>query len=124
MELSAAQQTAAFLWSIPLGAALGVLYGVFKFSRFAFRLGKAATVLLDVLFMLVCSVCVFLLSLGLIRGFMRVYVFIGVLIGFCAYRLTLGRVLVKCYAPIIRFLRNFFKKICILLKIFLKKLLK
>ena len=63
MELSAAQQTAAFLWSIPLGAALGVLYGVFKFSRFAFRLGKAATVLLDVCFMLVCSVCVFLLSL-------------------------------------------------------------
>ena len=124
MELSFAQQSAAFLWSVALGASLAVLYGIFKFIRFSFSPGKAAVFLLDVLFMLSAAVSCFLFSLGFIQGYVRFYVFIGAAIGFAAYRMTVGRLTFILYSRFVLVCRKILNKILRKLKLFAKKLLK
>ena len=44
MELTFAQQSLAFLWSIALGAAYGVIYGAVKILRLALRFGRAVCI--------------------------------------------------------------------------------
>ena len=124
MELSFAEQSYAFLLSVPLGMLLAVLYGVFKFCRYAFSLGKAATIALDILFMLIWAMAVFFFSLGYLKGYIRFYVFLGSFLGFLLYRLTLGRLLFHIYRPALHVLRVIFHKISEKLKIFAKYLLK
>lgn len=124
MELSFEQQTLAFLLSVPLGVLLGAGYGVFKFCRYAFLPGRAATVALDILFMLLWAMSVFFFSLGYLMGYIRFYVFLGSFLGFLLYRLTLGRLFFHIYRPVLRFLRVIFHKSSVKIKIFAKYLLK
>lgn len=124
MELSFAQQSTAFLYSIPLGAALGVIYGILAIFRHSFSLKKYAVITLDILYMLLCAFCVFFFSLGFLDGYIRFYVILGCLIGFFIYRLTIGRLLQRILEPIfsitVRIIATIFTKI----KIIAKKLLK
>ncbi len=124
MELTFAQQSAAFLYSLLAGLALGALYGVIKLFRTAFSPGKAAVFVCDVAFMLVCSLSVFYLSLGFVEGYVRFYTVIGVFLGIIAYRLTLGRLFALVYIPIVRGVGSILRKISEIMKKFLKKLLK
>ena len=124
MELDFARQSAAFLYSIPLGAALGIVYGALKLIRSAFTPKKGAVIALDIAYMLFCSLCVFYFSLGYLDGYVRVYVILGALIGFFIYRLTLGGVLQRILNPIISFLKRIIGAILTKIKIIAKKLLK
>ena len=113
MELTFAQQSVAFGYSFVLGLLLAFFYGALKFLRYAFSLGKTAVVILDIIFMLVWAMSVFLF-----------HVIAGSLAGFLLYRLTVGRLLFRIYSPIIRFVKKTLKKISLKLKIFAKYLLK
>ncbi len=124
MELSFAQQTAAFGWSILLGAGLALFYGVLKFLRVLFSFGKAAVIVADAVFMLVWALAVFYFSLAFLSGYIRLYVFFGSFTGFAVYRLFPGRLLGGIYCTLIRSLKAIFNKICIKVKIFAKYLLK
>ena len=124
MELSFAQQSTAFLYSIPLGAALGVIYGALALLRYTFSVKKAAVITLDILYMLCCSFCIFFFSLGYLDGYIRVYVIFGCLTGFFIYRLTIGRVLQRILNPIFRTARRIIAAILTKIKIIAKKLLK
>ena len=117
VELSFAQQSAAFLWSVLLGASLGAFYGILRFARFAFRLGRAATFALDVVFMLVSSVVLFLFALGFVWGYVRVYILAGTVFGFSVWRLTAGRLFFRVYRPVVNICRK-------ILNYFLRKLKK
>ena len=77
MELDFAQQTTAFLWSIIPGIALGLIYGIIKFLRALFKIGKAGTFVLDIIFMIVFFLSVFIFSLAYIYGYIRAYVIAG-----------------------------------------------
>lgn len=124
MELSFAQQTAAFGWSILLGIGLALFYGVLKFLRVLFAFGKAAVIVVDVIFMLVWALAAFYFSLAFLSGYIRLYVFFGSFIGFAAYRLFPGRLLGRIYCTLIGALKAIFHKICIKVKLFAKYLLK
>ena len=120
MELSFAQQTSAFLYSIPLGACLGIVYGALALLRYTFELKKGAVITLDILYMLFCSFCVFFFSLGFLDGYIRIYVILGCLIGFFIYRLTIGRILQKILKPIFRTARGIIAAILTKIKIKIK----
>lgn len=119
-----AQQSAAFGYSVLLGVALGVVYGLLRFWRTAFCPGRLAVVLSDSCFMLVWALAIFFFSLAFLSGFVRFYVAAGSLAGLLLYRLTVGRVLIRIYSPIIRITKKAFQKICEKTKIFAKYLLK
>ena len=124
LELTFIQQSTAFLYSILLGVALGVLYGPFKIFRLAFCRSRAAIIAADVLYMLIATLSVFMFSLAFLLGYIRIYVFAGCLLGFFAYRLTLGKLFSKIYCPLISVIVKILHKICAVLKKFAKKLLK
>ena len=124
MELTFAQQSAAFLYSLLLGVGLGIFYAPFKMFRLAFCTKKSSIIAVDIIFMLCVSVVVYYFSLVFIMGYVRIYVFVGCLLGFFIYRLTLGALFSRIYVPIIVFMKKITNKIVLKLKNFTKKLLK
>lgn len=124
MELTFAQQSVAFLYSLLLGVGFGIFYAPFKMFRLAFCSKKSSVIAVDIFFMLCVSVVIYYFSLVFIMGYVRIYVFAGCLIGFLAYRLTLGALFSKIYVPIISFVKKITNKIVLKLKNFTKKLLK
>ena len=124
MELSFAQQSTAFLYSVPLGASLGVIYGIIKLLRASLTPKKHTVIALDIAFMLLCSLSIFFFSLGMLDGYIRIYVIIGAMFGFFIYRLTIGKLLQRLLDPIIAVIKRIIVSIFTKIKIFAKKLLK
>ena len=117
MEIDFYIQSQAFLYSLLFGVGLGMLYGVFKFIRVAFLSTKTAVIIADIIFMLIASIALFLYSLAMLYGYVRIYIVFGALCGFLAYRFSLGKLISRIYCPIINAINVIIKKIT-------KKLLK
>lgn len=124
MELTFAQQSTAFLFSLLLGVGFGIFYAPFKMFRLAFCTKKSSIIAVDIIFMLIVSVVIYYFSIVFIMGYVRIYIFVGCLAGFLVYRLTLGSLLSRVYVPIITFLKKITNIIMQKLKNFTKKLLK
>lgn len=124
MEQSFAVQSTAFLYSLPLGAVLGVIYGIIALLRKTLNLKKGTVIALDITFMLLCAVSIFYFSLGFLDGYIRVYVIFGAGLGFFIYRLTVGRLLQRILNPIISWIKRIIVAIFTKIKNIAKKLLK
>ena len=124
MELTFAQQSTAFLWSLALGVIFAVAYGPFKIFRMCFCNGKISVFTVDFIYMISASLALFYFSLAYLTGYIRAYTYLGCFIGFLAYRLTIGRLTSKIYSPIICFSKRILKKFGLKIKNFTKKLLK
>ena len=124
MEQSFAVQSTAFLYSLPLGAVLGVIYGIIALLRKTLNLKKGTVIALDITFMLLCAVSIFYFSLGFLDGYIRVYVIFGAGLGFFIYRLTIGRLLQRILNPIISWIKRIIMAIFTKIKLIAKKLLK
>ena len=124
VELTFTQQSTAFMYSLLLGVCLGVFYEALKIIRLSFGFCKAGTIALDILFMLISSISVFLFSLAFLLGFIRIYVIAGTFSGFFAYKMLIGRVASKLYCPLISFFQKKSHNIWNKIKKIAKKLLK
>ena len=124
MEQSFAVQSTAFLYSLPLGAVLGVIYGIIALLRKTLNLKKGTVIALDITFMLLCALSIFYFSLGFLDGYIRVYVIFGAGLGFFIYRLTIGRLLQRILNPIISWIKRIIVAIFTKIKLIAKKLLK
>lgn len=124
MEQSFAVQSTAFLYSLPLGAVLGIIYGIIALLRKTLNLKKGTVIALDITFMLLCAVSIFYFSLGFLDGYIRVYVIFGAGLGFFIYRLTIGRLLQRILNPIISWIKRIIVAIFTKIKNIAKKLLK
>lgn len=82
MEIDFYIQSQAFLYSLLFGVGLGMLYGIFKFIRVAFLSTKTAVIIADIIFMLIASIALFLYSLAMLYGYVRIYIVFGALCGF------------------------------------------
>lgn len=124
MELTFAQQSTAFLYSLIFGAAAGLLYDIFKIIRMTLCKGKVSVFVIDFLYVFIVSLNLFIFSVAYMLGFFRVFVMLGSIFGFVVCRLTLGRLLSLVYCPMIRFTGRVCTKISQKIKKNLKKLLK
>ena len=124
MEQSFAVQSTAFLYSLPLGAVLGIIYGIIALLRKTLNLKKGTVIALDITFMLLCAVSIFYFSLGFLDGYIRVYVIFGAGLGFIIYRLTIGRLLQGILNPILSWIKRIIVAIFTKIKNIAKKLLK
>lgn len=86
------------------GFLLGIYYDGFRVWRVLCGTPKHRTLWQDMAFMLTAAPAFFLLSLALTGGAMRWYLFGGTLLGFAAYRATVGRVLVRAVVRLRRVL--------------------
>ena len=105
-DLSLALQTVQFLQSIVLGAALSILYDVFYIIRSFFPRRIGPLMLLDLLYFLMCGVLLFEYLLQQNNGRMRYFIFLGVVIGWVVFHITLSRIIVKIIDFILKWLRK------------------
>lgn len=90
METYLSQQAIAFLWSVVLGALLGVVYDFFRVGRILWRRGAVWVFLEDLLFSFMgAALTAFCLTLTN-YGQVRLFLLIGEFLGFLLYFFTLG----------------------------------
>jgi spore cortex biosynthesis protein YabQ len=95
LGIALAAQTVAFLYACALGAALGLLYDVFRITRIAFPTGKVGVFLEDLLFFFLCAAATFFYLMGAVQGQVRFFLLLGELLGAVLYYFTLGQLVMK-----------------------------
>lgn len=120
MEVSQRLLALALLYSAGVGAALGLLYDVFRIMRVAMKpspkmpaplrtvyniIGDAIIFIEDILFSIVAAVVVTVFLFHINNGQMRWFVLAGAGIGFALYYMTVGRLVIMCAEAIISFIR-------------------
>ena len=84
-----------------MGFLLGGYYDVFRVLRCVLRPGGWRVLVQDLLFFATAAPAVFLCTLALNGGVVRVYLYVGLLAGFWAYRHTVGRAVVRAASLLI-----------------------
>lgn len=102
MEIVVAQQVWLFLYSCLLGAALGLLYDVFRILRLAFPAPAPLVLAQDLLYFALCAVATFLFVMAQNYGQLRWFILAGELIGWVVYYLTIGVMVLGASRAIIR----------------------
>lgn len=110
MGYTLSEQGICFLWSIVCGVMISVIYDVFSLIRLLFTKIKISVFICDFIFMILSSLVTVLFSIAFTRGYTRYFVIIGEVIGFFAYRLTLGRYTVRALGFILNKFFTFLRK--------------
>lgn len=89
------EQTELFLLSVLAGVAFGVLWDVFRALRVMLPPMRSTvlTAVCDALYMIICGLGLYIFSLLFARGEIRVFYWLGALLGAVIYILTAGTVI-------------------------------
>lgn len=95
-----------FFGALLLGAVLGAVYDVLRALRMTVKHHSWAVFLEDFAFMLFSGLAFYTYCTELCRGQMRFFVLAAMAAGFAAYLLTLGRLVSKTVAIVVRFAKS------------------
>lgn len=109
MEITIAAQTQVFLWSCVLGAGLSLFYDCFRVFRIAIRGTVILVALEDFIYFTVSAVVTYRFFIATTSGQFRIYLLIGILLGWIICHLTVGAVLLKISTVIINAVKRFFR---------------
>ena len=115
-EIDSLSQVLGFLYSAAFGSICCVAYDVLRAVRAQTKFSAVAVFVQDIVFSVVCAFACFCLLLSVTGGDMRIFVFVGIAVGFLACRLTLSRVLLFVYSKILKAVKWLFRKICLCLR--------
>jgi len=104
MTVSVYGQAVVFLYSLILGAVLGMFYDVFRIIRIALKSSTASVFIQDLLYFSSSAVICFVFMMKYNFGELRGYILLGALIGFAVYYRTIGKIVYKCASIIIKFI--------------------
>lgn len=110
-EITFAGQTASLLIAAVMGAALCLLYDLFRILRMAFPPGKVTAFFEDVLWFVAAAAATYMLCLARCKGEVRSYIIIGEIIGFVLFRMTVSRLIMLAARPSVRAVKRFFRLI-------------
>ena len=99
--LSLSAECICFLQACLLGAVLGFFFDIFRILRRAFKCSNAVISAQDLLYCFVAGYATFCFLLRYCDGRLRWYVFIGEIIGWVLFRLTLGSLFVAAGTAIL-----------------------
>lgn len=102
MDISISEQLISFASSLVLGAVLGVVYELFRTVRSLFGGGTVSVFIQDILFWIISSFIVYLFLLVFTEGTVRIFVIIGMFMGFYVYLKTLGRFIAFFFRQLFR----------------------
>lgn len=106
-----AQQTQVFLLCIGFGFLLGSAYDIMRFVREIFSSSPTAMIIQDILFSIVATFSSFFFLLCIDDGKLRMYPYLGMIIGFVIWYFTLGIPVSSIFLRISRFLHSLLKSI-------------
>ncbi len=102
-------QIVTFWIAAAVGAALCLIYDLFRIMRYTRRPSKWSAFWQDVAWWCSCAVLTYLLMLVRCKGAVRIFALIGEGVGFVAFRISLSRLLLGAAKPIIRVCTRFAK---------------
>lgn len=112
MGIHLAEQTTVFLQACLLGAALSVLYDLFRILRVAFPPRPGMAFVQDLLFWTISALVTFFFVLVTLDGTVRGYLLIGELLGWLLYHFTLGAVVMRLAQTLIVAVRAVLRAMC------------
>lgn len=124
MNITLADQTVYFLFSLLFGVILSALYDVVRIIRFLGFTKIWQIILSDILYFVFSAFLTVLFSLPFNKGAVRYFVIFGEAVGFIVYRFTVGEYTAPVYCFLIRIIRVFAEKSLKILRFFSNKLLK
>ena len=99
-------QLLTFLLSMVLGAALCLIYDIFRIARIAKKPSRLLLFMQDIAFALVCAVLIFFMQMVRSSGEVRWFILTGALCGFAACRVTVSRFFMLISGVIIRVIKS------------------
>ena len=115
------EQTMFFLYSVVLGACLGVVFDCFRVARIILPHTTFFVAVEDILFIFIWAVSLVVFSMELTRGEVRFYYLAGNILGFTVYYFTVGKIVVTIIKTVVMVISKILK---FLFKIFVKPILK
>lgn len=109
--ISLSKQTVSFLSSFGFGFLLGVVYDMFYIARLLISKSKMATLISDILYVIVAAIMSFILVLVVTDGEVRAYILLGELLGFLTYYFSAGVLVIRTSQKIVAFLKKLFSVI-------------
>lgn len=106
MEIYLAEQALIFVEALLVGAALGLLYDVFRITRVAFPTASGVVFAEDILFFIICAVVTFFFGLTVIDGSLRLFLVFGELLGAIIYYFTVGKLVMGISKKIIAVIKS------------------
>ena len=94
-------ETKLFMLSFLVGLVFGAVYDLLRIVRIVKKHHKTVVFIEDFVFVVFCAFWYFLFSTDLARGQIRLFVLIGMFIGFAVYLLTVGSITTR-FASAIR----------------------
>ena len=105
------QQTWLFLWSCVLGVFLGIVFDILRVIRIIKKHSSVAVFIEDMLFIIFSSICIFIYIMQQARGEIKYFIFLGALLGFILYIVTVGNFVVNIIKKIVLFIKSILYKI-------------
>lgn len=100
MGISNGGQLHELFLSCGLGFLLGLYYDVFRVARLIQHSPKRVIFFQDLFFFVSSAVATFFFALSAMGGELRLYLFLGIVLGFTSYYFTIGRVVMRCAAAV------------------------
>ncbi len=94
-------ETKLFLFSFLVGLVFGAIYDILRIIRIVKKHHKTVVFIEDFFFVVFCGFWYFIFSTELARGQIRLFILIGMFIGFVVYLLTVGSITTR-FASAIR----------------------
>lgn len=116
-------QTYAFAMFILNGLLIGILFDIFRIFRKSFNTSDFITYVQDIMFWIFSGLILLYSIFKFNNGEIRLFVFIGVMLGISLYILIFSRMFVKVSVYIINFIKKLFEKLIIIPIKFILKIL-
>ena len=110
-EIHSSHQLLTFLFAIVLGLLFCLLYDIFRALRVAVHFSNIAIAVQDILFWAVCAFLNFLFFLARTSGEIRLFVIIGIVIGFLVCRVSVSRIIFPALCFVFKKTRSFLRLI-------------
>lgn len=88
------------------GVIIGVLFDVFRILRRTFKTSNIVTYIEDVLFWILTGILILYNIWYFNNGEIRIFMFLGIIMGVLIYISTLSSILIKIFTPILSTLKN------------------
>lgn len=95
-----------FLYSVILGAGLGIIFDVFRAIRAVIPHNSFFVAFEDILFILVWTFSLVIFSVELSGGNIRFFCFVGTLLGFTIYFFSVGKIVITFIRSVSSFIRR------------------
>lgn len=105
------------------GVIIGLIFDFFRILRKSFKTSDLITYIQDILFWILTGISVIIFMYFFSNGTIRLYMFLGLLLGVFIYILTISQFIIKIFVFLIKIFKNFLNKIINVGIIPLKKIL-